>query len=91
MNNSNEAYAEYVKWRDAATYLHDDCYEFIVMWSDYTWSLFKVPAKGFWIKRNGVTKTYKQVMKLNKMVSQKMTKKEAEAYINERIAEYAGH
>lgn len=86
MKKPNEAYAEYVKWRDLNVDYHG-FREFIVMWSDFTWSSFKVPNTEYWLTRNGVTKTYKQVMRLNNIVSEKMTKLQAEAYINKRIEE----
>ena len=74
--------AEYVKWRDVNVEEHGG-HEFIVMWSDHTWDEFKTPKCGYWIG----DKTYKQVMALNKIVSSKMTKEEAIAYINERMKE----
>lgn len=81
-----DAYAEYVKWRDVSVSIHG-CREFIVMWSDYTWSLFQVPGKEYWLTQNGTTKTYKQIMGLNKIVSQKMTRLQTVDYIHDKIKE----
>ena len=79
----NEAYAEYVHWRDLAVWQHG-YREFVVMWSDHTWDAFKCPIVEYQIKN----KTYKQFMQLNKIVSSKMSKTEATAFINRKFKEY---
>lgn len=75
---NNEVIAEYVHWRDARGRK-----EFVIMWSDHTWETIRCPFTGYWI--NG--KSYKQHMQLNKVVSSKMTKKEAMNFINQRFEE----
>lgn len=76
------AIAEYVKWRDVNTDMHGG-HEFIVMWSDRTWDLFKMPFTGYHIGKG----TYKGFMDLNKMVSKKMERSEAIEYINQKFAQ----
>lgn len=78
-----EAYAMYVKWRDT------DCRttgrQFIIMWSDNTWETVCCPLTKYYMPDG---KTFKQAMALNKIVSSRMTKSEAKAYIEERVAKY---
>ena len=70
--------AEYVHWRDTA-----DIKEFVIMWSDHTWETIRCPFTDYWIN----SKSYKQHMELNKVVSKKKTKEEAMKVINKRFEE----
>lgn len=74
----NKVIAEYIHWRDVAGRK-----EFVIMWSDHTWETITCPFDDYWIG----DKTYKQHMKLNKVVSGKMTKEEAMKFIHERFKE----
>lgn len=73
-----QIFAEYVHWRDLS-----GIKEFIIMWSNGTWEKIRCPFTDYWINN----KTYKQHMKLNIMVSKKMTKEQAMEYINKRFEE----
>lgn len=73
---ANETIAEYVHWRDRC-----EVKEFVIMWSDHTWETIRCPFTDFWIG----DKSYKQYMELNKVVSRKMSKKDAMNFINEKF------
>lgn len=75
---NNEVIAEYIHWRGASSIR-----EFVIMWSDHTWETIRCPFTDYWIK----DKTYKQHMQLDKVVSSKMTKKEAMKFISQRFEE----
>lgn len=79
----NEAYAEYVYWRDTDVRRYG-YREFVIMWSDHTWETFKCPIVRYLIGN----KTYKQVMELHKVVSSKMTKTQAKEFINRKFEMY---
>lgn len=81
MATINEAYACYVYWRE--TDIAKGA-EFIIMWSDGTWETIKTPITTYYVN----DKTCKQFMELNKVVSSKMTKKRAMAFIQAKFKKY---
>ena len=79
---ANEIIAEYVHWMDTC-----GCKQFIIMWSDHTWETIRCPFTDCWIG----TKSYKQYMNLNKVVSGKMTKHDTMEYINKKFESFRQH
>ena len=75
---ANEIIAEYVHWRDT------HCKQFVIMWSDHTWETICCPFTDYWIG----TKSYKQYMELNKVVSGKMSKEKAMEFINKKFESF---
>lgn len=73
----NETYSYAVKWSDK----YDPYCEFIVLWSDHTWSMFRFKYG------NPSIDSYKKHFDLNRLVREKTKKEDAIKFIEKKIKE----